>query len=141
MSVPCHSEFRCRLSNQVSFPPNVADVSSVSGALDSVSRAALMARRMARPDFDRRARRSSKRKRPGAGPGQFGGQRENQNQERRSAVQLPEHSPEAAVQVPVPSVPDMTPVPVALWLPRATVTGTAPLPSTLPETVKEALPA
>jgi len=38
-------------------------------------------------------------------------------------------------------MPDMRPVPVALWLPRATVTITAPFGSTLPETVNEALPA
>ena len=54
---------------------------------------------------------------------------------------MPEHSPEAAVQVPEPSVADMRPVPVALWLPRATVTMTAPASPTLPETVNEALPA
>ena len=38
---------------------------------------------------------------------------------------MPEHSPETAVQVPEPSVADMRPVPVALWLPRDTVTITA----------------
>jgi hypothetical protein len=37
---------------------------------------------------------------------------------------MPEHSPEAAVQVPEPSAPDIRPVPVALLLPRDTVTVT-----------------
>jgi len=36
---------------------------------------------------------------------------ERRGYERRSAVQVPEHSPEAAVQVPEPSVADMRPVP------------------------------
>jgi hypothetical protein len=62
-------------------------------------------------------------------------------QERRSAVQVPEQSPEAAVQVPDPSVPDIRPVPVALLSPLETVTVTAPFAPTLPVTLKEALPA
>ena len=61
--------------------------------------------------------------------------------ERRSADQVPEHSPEPAVQVPPPSVADMRPVPVALWLPRETVTVIAPPGLTWPLTLKEAEPA
>src|ERR1700754_4426374 len=60
---------------------------------------------------------------------------------RRSAVQVPEHSPLAAVHTPEPSVADILTLPEALWLPRATVTVTAPLSPTLPVTVKEAEPA
>jgi len=61
--------------------------------------------------------------------------------ERRSADQMPEHSPEPAVQVPPPSVADMRPVPLALWLPRETVTVTTPLFPTEPEILKAAVPA
>ena len=61
--------------------------------------------------------------------------------ERRSAVQVPEQSPEPATQVPEPSDSDIRPVPLALWLPRETVTVTAPFAPTLPETLKEASPA
>ena len=61
--------------------------------------------------------------------------------ERRSADQVPEHSPEPAVQIPEPSVADMRPVPVALWLPRDTVTVTAPLLPTEPEILNAAVPA
>jgi len=66
---------------------------------------------------------------------------QNETYERRAAVQVPEQSPEPAVQVPAPSEPDMRPVPLALWLPRETVTVTVPLSPTLPETLKEAEPA
>src|ERR1044072_7149496 len=61
--------------------------------------------------------------------------------ERRSADHVPEHSPEPAIQVPPPSVADMRPVPVALWLPRDTVTVTAPLLPTAPEMLNAAVPA
>src|ERR1043165_8239273 len=61
--------------------------------------------------------------------------------ERRSAVQVPAHSPEPAVHWPEPSVAESLPWPLALWLPRATFTTTLPLSPTLPETVNDALPA
>src|SRR5882724_11623098 len=100
----------------------------------------------------KKKRHGPKRKKPGTRPGlKFGGRREvkfsqvrkllRKAQERRSADQVPEHSPEAAVQVPPPSVPDMWPVPVALLSPRETVTVTAPFAPTLPVTLKEAVPA
>src|SRR5258707_3725505 len=59
---------------------------------------------------------------------------------RSSADQVPEHSPDAAVQVPEPSVPDMRPVPVALLSPRETVTITAPFAPTLPVRSEEHTP-
>ena len=42
-------------------------------------------------------------------------------QERRSAVQVPEQSPEPAVHMPEPSVADRRPWPLALVMPRETV--------------------
>jgi hypothetical protein len=66
---------------------------------------------------------------------------ERRSLERRSAVQVPEQSPEAAAQRPEPSLCESVPRPVADWLPRATVTVTAPFSPTLLVTVKEALPA
>src|SRR6266545_4365117 len=49
---------------------------------------------------------------------------------RRSASQVPEHSP--PVQEPAPAVPESRPEPVALLLPALTVTVTWPLLATLP---------
>ena len=49
---------------------------------------------------------------------------------RRSASQVPEHSP--PFQEPAPAVPDRRPEPIALLLPALTVTVRAPLPATLP---------
>src|SRR6266700_230735 len=60
---------------------------------------------------------------------------------RRSAVQVPEQSPEPATQWPEPSVEDSLPWPLALLTPRATFTVTAPVSPTVPDTVNEALPA
>src|SRR6266567_3151976 len=60
---------------------------------------------------------------------------------RRSAVQVPEQSPEPATQWPEPSVEDSLPWPLALLSPRATFTVTAPVSPTVPDTVNEALPA
>src|SRR5258705_13886178 len=49
---------------------------------------------------------------------------------RRSASQVPEHSP--PVQEPAPAVPESRPEPVALLLPALTVTVTGPVLATLP---------
>src|SRR5262245_16370867 len=49
---------------------------------------------------------------------------------RRSASQVPEHSP--PFQEPTPAVPDRRPEPVALLLPALTVTVTEPLLATRP---------
>src|SRR5689334_12603862 len=49
---------------------------------------------------------------------------------RRSASQVPEHSP--PFQEPTPAVPERRPEPVALLFPALTVTVTAPLLATLP---------
>src|SRR5262245_19305698 len=49
---------------------------------------------------------------------------------RRSASQVPEHSPPA--HEPAPAVPESRPEPVALLLPALTVTVTWPLLATLP---------
>src|SRR4051812_29473340 len=82
-----------------------------------------------------------------AGRTKLGGWREDRvknsriHDVRRSAVQVPEHSPPAAVQVPVPLVDEMRPVPLALLSPLETVTTKAPLSPTDPETLNDALPA